>query len=261
MNFSFLNTVTIAAVEKKPTVAAARPKKQYQPLTADLRIWASGAIYPSDALNAEFLLEYQNKDAENKGFGIDIIETSEMPAIKSEQPFIAISFTQKDAGKVDIFASVGYNEDGTPKVPVTEQGAATFGKETLLPMLERVYGIKPNEEGFIDLLIMREHKFESANGIYQFPKQVSRGEKKGEMSYVRRENQAVFPLVFVPEVPKTDAELSVADSVSSGVVAEDNDPFADDVNASIPSGDLFAPNGPSEAVQAASTARKSAARA
>lgn len=255
MNFSFLNTVTVDAVEAAKKVSAPRPKKQYQPTTADLRIWASGAIFPSDAINAEFLLEYQNKDSEVQGNGFDIIDTREMPAIKTPQPFLAISLTPKKDGKVDIFSGVGYNEDGTPKVPVTEQGAATFGKETLLPLLKEVYGIEPNAEGFIDLLIMREHPFTSPNGIYQFPKKVSRGDKKGEMSYVRRENQTVFPLSFVPaEVVEVSPEIADVLVMEAAAIA-DADPFADDVNAAVET------SAPSAEVATATNARKSVARA
>jgi hypothetical protein len=261
MDFSFLNTVTVDAVEAAKKVSAPRPKKQYQPTTADLRIWISGAIYPSDALNAEFLLEYQDKDSEVQGNGIDIIDTREMPAIKTPQPFIALSFTPKKCGKVDIFSNVGYNEDSTPKVTVIEQGAATFGKEVLLPLLKEVYGIEPNVEGFIDLLVMRDHAFTSPNGIYQFPKKVSRGEKKGEMSYVRRENQTVFPLSFVPAEIVAEVTAVAADEAT----IDNNDPFADDVNAAIETNtaqaELFQPDGPSAAVAASTNARKSSARA
>lgn len=215
---SFLSQVTVAPVETKKAVVI-RAKKQFQPETADLRIWNSGAIYPSNALIAEFDLEYRAKDAEDKGFGADIIDVRAMPSINTPQPFIALSFTKKDAGKVDIFGSVGYGEDGSPKVTVAEQGAATFGKETLLPLLKEVYDLEPNEEGFIDLNIVREMPFNSPNGIYLFPKTVSRGERKGEVSYVRRENQTVYALIpALVEESATEA--------NSAVINHD-DPFED----------------------------------
>jgi len=212
---SFLSKVTVSAVEPAKKTPAARPKKQYQPINADIRIWASGAVFPSAALVVEFNLGYQSKEAEHKGFGFDIIDIEQMPAIKSPERFVAISATLKNAGKVDIFSSVGYNEaDGSPKVTVEEQGAATFGKEVLLPLLKEVYNVEPNEEGFIDLNIFRDMPFVSPNGIFNFPKTVSRGDKKGETTYTRRENQSVYALVpFASETDTAEnaAELSADD--------------------------------------------------
>jgi hypothetical protein len=206
---SFLSQVTVAAVEavKKPVTRVA---KQYQPVTADLRIHASGAIYPSDALIAEFNLEYTDKGSDAPSFGMDVIDVAQMPAIQSPERFLAVSFVPKSAPKVDLFGMTKFSEDGTPMTKVGEQGSATFGKETLLPLLAEVYAAVPNEEGFIDLNILRDMPFTSPNGIFMFPKTVSRGEKKGEISYTRRENQTVYALIAVtPEgapAPEEEAQ-------------------------------------------------------
>jgi hypothetical protein len=218
---SFLSQVTVVAVEsvKKP---AARVAKQWQPLTADLRIWSSGAVFPSADLIAEFSLEYTNKNTpEVVANGIDIIDIAEMAAISTPQRFIAMSVTAKSESRIDLFGITRYAEDGTPTASVAEQGSATFGKEYLLPLLKEVYGVEPNEEGFIDLNIVRSMPFTSANGIFRFPKLVSRGAQKGEVSYVRRENQTVYALVVV-ETPTGDqpADTDVAGEVDHELHSE-----------------------------------------
>jgi hypothetical protein len=196
---SFLSQVTVAAVEtvKKPVTRVA---KQYQPVGADLRIHASGAIFPSDALIAEFGLDYTVRDSDVPAFGFDIIDIADMPGIKSPERFIAISPVPKSAAKVDLFGMTKYDEAGAPLASVAAQGSATFGKEVLLPLLAEVYSAVPNEEGFIDLNILRDIPFTSPNGIFMLPKLVSRGDKKGEVSYIRRENQTVYALIAaIPE--------------------------------------------------------------
>lgn len=207
---SFLSQVTVAAVEsvKKPV---ARVAKQYQPLTADLRIWTSGAVYPSAALIAEMGLEYLPKGADDKAYGFDIIDIAEMAAITSPERFLAISMTEKTASRVDLFGMTRFDEAGAPLSSVAEQGSATFGKESLLPLLKEVYGVEPNEEGFIDLVIHRATPFTSPNGIFRFPKVVSRGAQKGEVSYVRRENQTVFPLIAVESSVFGDGSMTDSD--------------------------------------------------
>lgn len=226
---AFLSKVTVAAVEPAKKTAA-RTARQYQPLTADLRIWNTGAIFPSAELISKFNLEYVAKDATEKGNGIDIIDSRQMPAINSETPFIGLSFTPKDAGKVDIFSQVSYAEDGSPKTSVAEQGAVSFGKEVLLPLLKEVYEVEPNEEGFIDLVVVTDPSFESPNGIYQFPKIVSRGERKGEITYTRRENQTVYAVV--PSSFMEGGEEPVEAENSGAEIEHPSDPFVAEPEAS-----------------------------
>lgn len=218
-SLSFLSQVTISPVaDTKVTV---RTPKQYQPENADLRIFNSGAIFPSMALIAEFNLDYQAKGSDLPSFGFDVIDTAEMPSIVSPRRFIAISATPKSEPKVDIFGSTTYDENDAPKSTVATQGAATYGKETLLPLLKEVYGIEPNEDGFIDLIIHRDIPFTSTNGIYRFPKTVSRGAKKGEIDYIRRENQTVFALIAVAPTEEVIEETqSVTDIAAAEPEAE-----------------------------------------
>ena len=194
---AFLSQVTVeAVVVPVKATAQARAPKEYQPKDdiADLRIWENGAIYPSNALVAEFNLEYTAKDSANSGNGFDIVDTALVTTIKTPQRFIAISATARKEGKLDVFRATTYKEDGSASTSVTVQGTAMYGKESLLPLLKEVYNVVPNEEGFIDLVIFRAMPITSPNGIFHFPKTVSRGENKGQVSYVRRENQTIYAL-------------------------------------------------------------------
>lgn len=217
---SFLSQVTVEAVvvpAKAP--ATQRGPREYQPKddVADLRIWDNGAVYPSNALVAEYNLEYTTKGADDAGNGFDVVDTDLMPVIKTPQRFVGLSVTPRKEGKIDIFRATTYDEDLSPVNSVTTQGTAMYGKETMLPLLKEVYNVVPNDEGYIDLKLVREFPIQSPNGIFQFPKTVTRGERKGETSYVRRENQTIFPIAptegskFVePEVVEEAPEVAEA---------------------------------------------------
>lgn len=214
---SFLNGVTLDEVTK-PTRTGGGVKKQWNPASTfmGIRIWKNGSVFPSQALVDALNLEYPkvNINVETKedgktkrsysypngvNNGLDIIDSRIWLQYKGDQHFLAIAIVAKDQPKVDLFASTKYNEDGTPLSSVMEQGSATFGKSDLLPALQEVYGVEPNEEGFIDLFIdtTMNLKSMSSNGIFLFPKKVARGDDKGKADYQRRENVDVYGLVPV----------------------------------------------------------------
>jgi hypothetical protein len=115
------------------------------------------------------------------------------------QTYILIAPVSKVSPKVDLFGSVKYNEDGTPVNSVMEQGGGTFG-EQLLEMITEVYGITLEKGSFLDLEVKAEVVVKSPNDVYFIPKTIARGEKKGQITVVRRENITVMPLVPCAEI-------------------------------------------------------------
>lgn len=210
----------LTAVEP-PVVASKRasggPRKEWNPTTADIRIWKDGSVYPSQALVEKWALEFTARtidEASGKwtdnpgGLGFDVFHTADYPAIQGPN-LVGIVPVKRSEGKVDLFASCNYytpkdatNGDipegskvGDPVTSVMDQGSNTFGKE-LLKMLNVSYGVVPNAEGYIDLLVYGD-PIKNVNGseIYNIPKKLKKGDKAGELSYVRREKVSVFVLI------------------------------------------------------------------
>lgn len=222
MSLSFLNNIEVAAAavrtRTEKAVGSPRVKLQRQPDTADLRIWKDGSIYPSDALVAEFDLEYQNKDAEKRGVGFDVAAAADMPnQITSPENFLVIGAVPREEGKLDVFATCTWDENNVPMKKVAEQGATSYGKATLLPLLKEVYGVEPNEIGYIDLSFVRSTPIVSPNGIFLVPKALVRGENAGKVVTERRENITLYPLV-----PTAQLEQSANEQPTEGAVQDPN---------------------------------------
>lgn len=246
----------LVAVEP-PVIARTRtagPRKEYNPIEADIRLWKDGSVYPSQALVDRLGLEFtaRTADADGKwtdaagGFGFDVFQTQDYPAIKGNNMVAIVPVARKE-GKLDLFATCNYytktdetNGDipegakiGDPVVSVMDQGSNTFGKE-LLWMLNSSYGVIPNETGYIDLVIFGD-AIRNVNGslIYNIPKKVKKGDKAGELSYVRRESVDVFVLIPADEnqptgelpvaAPKAVKETAKAEDLATAPAA---DPFA-----------------------------------
>lgn len=226
---SFLSEVTVTEVDASAK-GGAKKQRNPNPTLLGFRVWADGSIYPSKALVDKFGLEYPDatvslvKDKEGKdkkvytvvgsqGFGFDVIDSSKSTQWNSPRPFIAVAVSPKDSPKISLFGLTRYDENGKPLVSVMDQGSATFGKETLLPMLETIYNAKPNEEGFIDVEVFTGTNLKSTNGIEMLPKVISRGADQGKPDYVRRENVDIFAIV--------PAEI-MAEDAATEAVAEDN---------------------------------------
>lgn len=209
-----------AAPNETKTRTGGGKRKEWNPTTADLRIFKDGSVFPSEALVADFNLEYQATGSDIKGLGFDVIDSRQFPNTREFTPaFIMIAPVDKKAGKVDLFNACTYGKDGKPLVSVMDQGSNSFGK-TLLIMLKEVYGIeldgKTPGSDFIDLNIeavasVREQLAKATGGIYNVPKTVSRGEGKGLGTYVRRENLDIY--VLVPAEYSTTAS-TIADTES-----------------------------------------------
>lgn len=200
---SFLKNIKLqpnAAVKTVASRTAAGTSKN--PEKADIRIFRNGSVYPSAALAAKCNLQYAHKDAkpEDKGNGFDVFSSGDFlntKGLPKEDRCIFIALVPKAAGKVDLFANATYNEDGTTKSDVLTQGAATVGKE-ILEAIKDVYGIELKEgQSYMDLKVISDSPFTTDDNIYFIPKKVSRGEKKGEVTMVRREDLTLYPLVPV----------------------------------------------------------------
>jgi len=261
MNNSLLSFLQGASVEEvKPGKRTGGGRaKQWQPAPSivAIRLFRDGSVFPSQAAIEKFGLEYKKatitkeelplkegeKEAKTKnvyafpdgtGNGFDVIDSRIWGQFKAsgDNAMLFVIPTPKNAPKVDLFGTTNYEDDGTPKSTVAEQGAMTFGKEVLIPAVEQIYGIvfavpaveakpavaaKPAEgdkpaiaakpaveaveavEGvdYVDLAI-----FESlgtfnitetySKKIMNIPKRVIRGERAGEEDYVRREDAKVY---------------------------------------------------------------------
>lgn len=211
-----------------------------------IRIWKDGSVYPSAKLVADFNLEYpqakveyikvlgedgQPKMIEVEGQGpvpetkrrvtpadgsngLDVFfmpDWTQADATSRQNKLILVGVSPKNAGKVELFSQVNYNEDGTPKVSVMEQGAKTFGADRLLPLIEEAYGVKLSDETpFVDLEINLQYNLRQIcpQGIFMLPKRISRGADAGKMDYVRRENIDIYPMVpVVKEEVTSDSNL------------------------------------------------------
>jgi len=218
MSFSldFLNEIKIQEVAKTAPRIAKKANSNPNPEFMGIRIWKSGKVYPSQALTDAFCLEYPTKivstDEEGNTVmtlpdvssnGLDVFALSDWSQIDSQtrqtNKVLLIGVSPKTSAKIDLFGNVRYNQDGTPVSSVMEQGASTFGTDSLIPMIESTYSTQFNEEGYIDLEVNTKFNLKSKamNGIFMIPKVISRGKDAGKADVVRRENIDVFPLTPV----------------------------------------------------------------
>lgn len=224
MSLDFLKQIRIedpAIVQKRSSGGGGR-RKDWNPAAGyKIRVWKDGSVFPSAELVSLFSLEYGNKPAEGEkvtGNALDIFLSKDFPVFNTPVPLVLVNVVSKEAGKTDVFGSTTYNEDGTPKANVMEQGSNTFGKACLLPMLKEVYNIELGDDRpYVDLEFLGDpeadgfQSFQLPNGraICHVPKQVARGDRKGEMTYARRENPKLYVLYPVA-VQETGAELEQA---------------------------------------------------
>lgn len=188
-----------ATPNEKKTIS--RTKTARNPIAADIRVFKTGAVYPSAALVSKFNLNYTCKDCENKGNGFDVIDSRAFDNTKeSITPFIMIAPVARIEGKVDLFAQTTWDEVGEPNANVLEQGSKAFGVE-FWTMVKEIYGTTLTEEqNYMDFTLVKHDAIatelaEATNGIYNVPKMIVRGPLAGSMSYVRRENLDVYILM------------------------------------------------------------------
>ena len=216
LNFDFLRNVQLVTpvAEPKGRVAVVR-----NPEGLRLRVFSNGKVFPSAELVEKYKLEYAPKDSTDEVFGFDVFKSTDWPMFpmnESTPKFVFIAPTQKSSPRVDLFGQVAYNEDGSPKTSVLEQGGS-FGL-TILEMIKDIYGIEVAKGESIDLEINEDVVVKSPNGVYYIPKTIARGENKGEQTVVRRELISVMPLVpVVGEVSTTAIEEVEVASINTEI--------------------------------------------
>jgi hypothetical protein len=203
----FLNQITANEVTEQPATAkgGSNQKKERIPSGSRIRVFRDGSVYPSQKLVDKFDLEYGPKDCDGCGNGFDVIDSDKFSEFKVPKRLLWVSPVSRNvkAGKVDLFAAVSYNTDNSPKSSVLNQGANTYGKAELLPMLKEVYGLeltKDSNPDYIDLELVTNpatgEPWQLTNGkqVTYVPKKMTRGDKKGEPDAVRREKPEFYVL-------------------------------------------------------------------
>ena len=157
---------------------------------------------------------------------MDVFKSIDWPMFPASAPdkYIFVGIVPKNLPKVDLFGQVGYEEDGSPKSSVLEQGGGSFGIQ-LLEMIKEVYGIEIEKGQFVDFEIKEGVKIKSSNDLYFVPKTVARGEKKGEITVVRREAIDIMPLIptvsnEVAACCECDTEPGVSEYASKSFMEE-----------------------------------------
>jgi hypothetical protein len=245
MDLSFLSNVELLSADeaKAKKASSIGARKERNPVDADLRLFKDGSIYPSSALVTEFNLEYTNKDVEVAGNGFDVFSSNDFKQLGALPKAVAFLATVvKSAPKVDLFGRCTWDAEGKPNSLVGDQGSPTFGKNSLLPMLEEVYNFSFDNNpdlAFIDLNIVREYKLKTPSGVALIPKKISKGETAGQLTTERRENQEYMPLVIATEFstsnlpnPVSEVADSESEPIENMVVGVDAVTAAGELNGS-----------------------------
>lgn len=221
MDLTFLNTISLTKTEAKRTRTASQETTPAE--GASLRVFADGRVFPSAQFTQDNSLEYVAKD-EKVGNGLDVIDTEHFGNYPREATrILMVSLGSKDEPKIDLFKSVGYDDQGKPRSSVLTQGSKSFGI-ILLEMVEEVYGIV-TKDGYLDLVISTEHGLTTPNDIYLLPTKVARGDKKGQLDFKRRTNTILWPLTVLEvatdnSVKETTTENTTTEEAPAAFVAE-----------------------------------------
>lgn len=205
-NKSLFGSMTLLDTARK------REPKSKQPSGLAIRIFADGSVFPSDELIASGDLHYRNNDkGEKLGNGIDIIDSKTWDKLQDKPRTILAYFVPKKEAKVELFSSYRSNANGVPQSQVAVQG----NKSQLLLTLVKELGYMTEEQKYCDLEMLTSVSVTSPDGIMFVPKTVERGEKAGELTYVRRESITIYPLLPVEEIERIRKE----DEANSKVTA------------------------------------------
>lgn len=212
MSLAFLQRVRVDDTPDKKVAGGKGRRKQWNPTGGmKIRLWKDGSIYPSQELVDRFSLEYGPKPADKEpmsGNALDIFDSRDLPRFDTGgTTVIGVNITPKSSSKPDVFGSTTYEKDGTPKSSVMEQGAATFGEKTLIPMLKTIYGVElTDEQSYVDLVFLGQGDTDTTTPeeagktpwalslqVCNMPKTYIKGEKAGQLTSVRRE----YPTLFI----------------------------------------------------------------
>ncbi len=262
---NFLKSGTVEVPAEAPKGPGGKAKQWGpNPALVAIRVWRDGSVFPSQAAVDKFDLEYKKatitteevparaevKDADGKvtqaareagtkkkydyangqGNGMDVISSVQWKGFNSsvDSKMIFVAVTPRNEPKIDLFGTTNYNDDGTPKATVLEQGSLTYGKKVLLPMLKEIYGVELTEEegkDYVDMVIFETLgsglNTVDVTGTYSkpiafFPKLVSRGSEKDTLDYVRRENVKVYGFAPAAMVEEVESEMPAKDDSEGG---------------------------------------------
>lgn len=191
--FDFLRTIKILEETPGPKATVKTPD------VFGLRIFTNGKVYPSKELVEKFSMAY---DAENSN-GMDIFlstEWSQYP--EGTPPVLLVAFVPRTEGKITLFGSL---PKGSKPVNILSHGPKS---PELLELIRTTYKLT-DEELYIDVVVDATVPLTTSNNIYFIPKVVQRGEKKGEKTYVRRENITIYPLLPKGEETTQEATTEV----------------------------------------------------
>ncbi len=178
--YNFLQKLTLVDTKR------VRAPKQKNPEGMTIRIFPNGEVYPSQELVDKFNLEYK---ADRTGNGIDVVDSKQWTPLENEDRMILLAITPKSEPKVDLFAQCRYDKDGNPMSTVMKQGSTS---EILLTLVKELGYLTP-EQKYCDLELGLEWPVGDRKGIFNLPKVIERGERKGEKTYERRENVLMIP--------------------------------------------------------------------
>jgi len=242
MDLGFLNEISLTKTEARVRSASVDTTPAEG---AHLRLFSDGRIFPASQLVEDHSLEYVAK-GEEVGNGFDIVDTLNYPNYPQDNPrLVMIALVSKDSPKVDLFGSVGYSpEGGAPKTSVLTQGSSTTGK-WLIEMLQEVYGVKDlfEQERYVDLVINTDFSLTTENNIYHFPKRINRGDNKGDITYQRRTDTALWPLTMIEREEEITevVESETQQQATKDAVEEELDqcPAQDDLAEEMSTDDIF----------------------
>lgn len=219
-DFSFLEGLELTEVQASATRGG--KKANPNPENADLRVFATGEVYPSLALTEEFNLEYQPEGSTEVENGLDLIDSNQWDMLPDGVPqFLAVAVVSKgEARKPHLFGKSRKGEDGNPIHSVNDQGSAASGKALIAALAATLDFEFAEGQSFVDLNIDREHLLASPNGIYNLPRVQMKGEKAGTLTFVRRENCAIYPMTIAGETTEIVEETAVEEDIELPVEEE-----------------------------------------
>lgn len=176
-----------------------------------IRLYKSGEVYPSQELVSKFNLEYKSKDNPDQGQAVDLIDSTEWTPIANHPRTILISFTDRNNPKTDLFSATRWEED-QPINSVFNQGTKS---QDLLDIARSLGWFGTDDKAkYVDLQVMVQYGFKTKDGIAYLPKVVARGEKKGDKTYERRENQTFYPITPVIQQVETTTQTKAVETTA-----------------------------------------------
>lgn len=168
-----------------------------------IRIYANGAMFPSQNYTDTYNLEYR---ADGTGNALDFFlgfdwAPFRQGAEKVGAPnMVLAAVVPKTAAKTDAFGSYRTNEKGEPTNSVMEQGSKTFGTD-LIDMLTRVNdnaAAEVEKNGFLDIVFVGQLPATPDN-VYKLPKMGKRGADR-ELGTISRKNPSIYGIGLLSEV-------------------------------------------------------------